>query len=351
MFTDGITVTTIIQGVCEEMNTTDRQMIGRENLLRGNWGEQYVSERLSSCDCFVRHVPQGHDTGVDLYCETTSDDKRPFQHFWCQVKTSRRLKGKNPYITLNRQSKNMKVDYWLKQPIPVFVFVVPDRRNEDNPKEGMIPFYFYIFSAIDFHNNNETIKSVVKIEKIEDLKKFLNEDLLIETFRWDLKSGRVSHLLTSNPSYTITFPKGQTLEFEQKLQESLRWTLRLLADNILDRNDSDSISKAQPYVKMLKILASSIHDEHYETYEVIGKYYHRINDSEKALKNYKTSLELLNKDSKVSRSCMQWKQVFEHIEATITDLESGVITPERNENMGVDVCATKATTSNITISG
>jgi len=194
--------------------------MGRKNLLTGNWGEQYISERLSSCECFVRHVPQGHDTGVDLYCETTSEDKRPFLHFWCQVKTSKKLKGKKPYITLNRQLKNMKVGYWLKQPIPVFIFRVPDLRNEDIPKEGMIPFY--IFSAIDFYDGKEKIQSLLKIQTPEDMKKFLNADLLIQTFRWDLMRGRVSHLPDSKPLYTIIFPNGQTLRFEKKLRQSLR---------------------------------------------------------------------------------------------------------------------------------
>lgn len=330
-----------------ETETNYKKKMGRDNLLTGNWGEQYISERLSSCECFVRHVPQGHDTGVDLYCETTSEDNHPFLHFWCQVKTSKKLRGKKPYITLNRQSKNMNVDYWLKQPIPVFIFIVPDLRNEDIPKAGMIPFY--IFSAIDFYNSKETIQSLLKIQKTEDLNSFLNEDLLIQTFRWDLMRGRVSHLLTFEPSYTIRFPKGQTLKFEEKLQASLRWTLRLLADDILDTNDSESVSKAEPYVEMLEILASSKNDKHYETYKVIGKYYHRIKDSKEALKNYKTSLKLLNEDSKISRNCMQWKPVFTGIEETIRELESGVIATDWTGKIGTDGFATMATNSNVKI--
>ena len=329
-----------------ESETNHKKKMGRKNLLTGNWGEQYISEKLSSCECFVRHVPQGHDTGIDLYCETTSDDKRPFQHFWCQVKTSK-FKGRNSSKKLNRQSENINVDYLLKQPIPVFVFAVPDLRNEDIPKDGMIPFY--IFSAIDFHNSKESIKSLLKVQKTEDLNNFLNEDLLIQTFRWDLMRGRGSHLLTSEPSYTITFPKGQTLEFEEKLQKGLRWTLRLLADDILDTNDSESISKAEHYVKMLEILASSKNDKHYETYKVIGKYYYRIKNSKEALKNYKISLELLNKDSKISRNYIQWEPVFTGIEETIRELESGEIAPEQTHKVGSVDFSTMATNSNVKI--
>jgi len=331
-----------------ESETNHKKKMGRKNLLTGNWGEQYISEKLSSCECFVRHVPQGHDTGIDLYCETTSEDNRPFQHFWCQVKTSK-FKGRNRSKKLNRQSENINVDYLLKQPIPVFVFFVPDLRNEDIAKEGMIPFY--IFSAIDFYNSKEPIKSLLKIQKTEDLNNFLNEGLLIQTFRWDLMRGRVSHLPTPKSLYTIKFPKGQALNFEKKLQNSLRWTLRLLADDILDRNDSNAVSDTKCYAKMLETLAKQIEDKHYETYEVIGKYYHKTGDFEEALKKYKKSLETLHKDPdpEVAKNDIRWKSIFERIEAIIQELESREISIEGNPNGGADVCATMATNSNIKI--
>lgn len=330
-----------------ETETEQRKKMGRENLLTGNWGEQYISERLSFCDCFVRHVPQGHDTGIDLYCETTSDDKRPFLHFWCQVKTSRRLKGKSSRITLNRQSKEMNMDYWLRQPIPVLIFEVPDLRNEDLDRQDMIPFY--IFNAIDFHNEDR-IWSSFRIEKTEQLKAFLNENLLIQTFRWDLMRGRVSHLLSSEPSYTITFPKKQALDFEAKLQESLRWTLRLLADDILsDEDDSESLTKAKPYVASLEILATYIRDKHYETYKVIGDFYRRIGNVNKALENYETSFALLSKDQKISRSCTRWEPVFMFIEEKLRELESGIITPKPTLGPILNDFATPATGNSINI--
>ena len=317
--------------------------MGRENLLRGNWGEQHISERLSSCDCFVRHVPQGHDTGIDLYCETTSEDKQPFLHFWCQVKTSKTFKGKKSRITLNRQSKEMNVDYWLKQPIPVFIFRVPDLRDENIPKGGMIPFY--IFNAIDFRNNQEKINFSIKIEDPEDLKTFLNEDLLIQTFRWDLMRGRVSHLLISEPSYTIRFPKGQCLDFEEKLQQAFRWGLRLLADDILDEKTFESVPRAKPYVKMLEVLASSIDDKHYETYELMGNYYQKAGDVKMALRNYKKSLGILDSDQdpEVSRQDIRWKEVFSRIEKAIKALEAGQKNQVVNGNPATSIFATMAT--------
>jgi len=317
------------------MSQKDKAKRGRQNLLRGNWGEQYIAERLSACECFIRHVPQGHDTGIDLYCETTTDDSASFLHFWCQVKTSKKYKGVKSYITLPR--KNMKVAYWLKQPVPVFIFVVPDFREK-----GIIPFY--IFNAIDFYNNNEKISSLLKVEKPEDLAIFLNNELPKQTFRWDLMRGRISHLPASKPENAIKFPIGQTQNFESKLQESLRWTLRILADDILYRNDSNSISDAKPYVEMLETLAVSKDDKHYETYEVIGKYYFQKQDFQKAIENYKKSLKILQDDQNIKDDDCLWEPVFKRIKDKIRQLESGKNNYVESYNTKQeinDVCATK----------
>lgn len=61
-----------------------------DNQLKGNWGEQYIAANLAAQGCFIRHVTQGHDSGIDLYCETVKD-KTPFLHFWCQIKTKKNI--------------------------------------------------------------------------------------------------------------------------------------------------------------------------------------------------------------------------------------------------------------------
>ena len=63
------------------MKITDQQ-------LKGNWAEQYIAAQLSSQGCLIRHVTQGHDSGIDLYCEKVKDGI-PYLHFWCQIKTKK----------------------------------------------------------------------------------------------------------------------------------------------------------------------------------------------------------------------------------------------------------------------
>jgi len=66
-----------------------------DNQLKGNWAEQYIAHRLAAEDCLVRHVSQGQDSGIDLYCEKLGEDqngkKVPYLHFWCQMVGVRKM--------------------------------------------------------------------------------------------------------------------------------------------------------------------------------------------------------------------------------------------------------------------
>ena len=153
-----------------------------DNQLKGNWGEQYVSSMLSSRGCLVRHVSQGIDTGIDLYCERVKDGN-PYLHFWCQVKTQLKWDPKKQEAKFNPDLKH--IDYWLQQPVPVLVFLVPDGRDKE-----FVPFFIcsYFFDGYK--------KSKYKISSTSDLTNFLDNDLLIETYLWDLMRGKVGHLKT-----------------------------------------------------------------------------------------------------------------------------------------------------------
>ena len=86
-------------------------MIITDEQIKGNWAEQYIASELSSQGCFIRQVTQGHDSGIDLYCETIVNNA-PFLHFWCQIKSSKRYKGIHKQIIFSPLSKHKK--YWLK---------------------------------------------------------------------------------------------------------------------------------------------------------------------------------------------------------------------------------------------
>ena len=99
-----------------------------ENRLKGNYGTSLVMSRLSG-ECLVRPVAADTDVGVDLYCETVAESgpahRRPFLHFWLQVKTGEQCKVDSHGKTASCSLKLDHLDYYREQPVPVFAALVP----------------------------------------------------------------------------------------------------------------------------------------------------------------------------------------------------------------------------------
>ena len=177
----------------------------KEEQLKGNWGEQYIASQLSSCGCLVRHVTQGHDSGIDLYCEST-ENGIPFLHFFAQIKTSIKYDLNKPTCSY-REKNTEKILYWQRQPVPVFIFLVPDERNNGNPP-------YFICSVLDFDNTK--VSSKIKICNPKVLKdKFLRNpndhdefNLINETFKWSLAKGHLSPLPEIEPSGLRWYPEA-----------------------------------------------------------------------------------------------------------------------------------------------
>lgn len=298
------------------------------NQLKGNWGEDYIASNLVAKDCFVRHVTQGLDTGIDLYCETIKNGE-PFLHFWCQVKTKKKWSGDEKEVSIDPSDIEKYREYWLCQPVPVFIFCVPDKRDQYPP--------YYICSAFDYWMLNSK-KSFLKIEYPENLLTFLNEYLPIQTFLWDLKNGKVTSLkITPKPESTLLYPSGFAQEFQKELFRSLTITLWRLNQDILfhEVNPKDVLKKstlnddelkrflnAEPYMKALEILTVGKKDQQYQNYATIGVYYELKKEYGKSLYFYKESLSIINKNPDLDKSNPPWKDVIASINEHIKRVNS-----------------------------
>lgn len=295
-------------------------MVFTDAQLKGNWAEQYIAEQLSKSGCLIRHVTQGHDSGIDLYCETTENGE-PFLHFWCQIKTKNRWKGKIKQLKYSERKKTIK--YWLKQPIPVLIFLIPDLRNEP-----IIPFY--ICNPLEFLFE-KSIKSFIKIKNQKDLSQFLYNDLKILTYIWELKDGKVSHLKTPDEGYTKEWASYFSQAFEPRLRTSIYYTLNRLSFDLifsnrnekflekieLDEEELKQIKKAKPYILTLNKYVNEINDQHYENYVTIGLYFELINKYENALSNMKKALDIIENDKKIDYTIEPWNNVYEEIKENI----------------------------------
>ena len=294
-------------------------MVITDEQLKGNWGEQLIAANLAAEGCFIRHVTQGHDSGIDLYCETVKDNI-PFLHFWCQVKTSKKYCGKKEKVPYTPIKKHR--EYWLTQPVPVFIFLVPDLRSEKKRDGKNTPYY--ICRAFDLQHN-KNIHSFEKIESSEDVSKFLNEDLALETLKWELKDGKVSHLKTPDNDYTKKYLSGIVHEFEPEVLSSLLNTLWRLSQDILYHGISPNnllkkstlnndgkmrFETAIPYMEALEILMEGKNDEQYQNYATMGVYYELKKEYNKSLEYYEKSLSIINSNSNINKNEDSWKKTI-----------------------------------------
>jgi hypothetical protein len=310
-------------------------MVMTDNQLKGNWAEQYIAARLAEKGCLIRHVPQGHDIGIDLYCETT-EENTPFLHFWCQVKTSKNWTGKEKEISYPVEEKEKQ--YWLKQPVPVFVFLVPDLRDEY--AGDFAPFYI---CRTDLLGHGKKLELLGKIESPNDLVHFLREELPYQYFLWELKEGKASYLKTVKNEYSRFFPSSIAQYFEDRLLESLRYTLWRLSHDIMfpneeslnnfkksihDSREEERVKKAEPYVEAYRIIIGiqGYSADHYEVPCVLGLFSELKTEYETALGHYERSLSIIERDKKIDASKGVWKrikeEIQEHIERVKTKISS-----------------------------
>lgn len=318
-------------------------MVMTDNQLKGNWAEQYISARLAERGCLVRHVPQGHDIGIDLYCETI-EEHTPFLHFWCQIKTSNEWNGEKKRISFSSIKKGEK-EYWIKQPVPVFVFLVPDLRDEFT--RAFIPFYI---CRTDLGGDEKKIDSWKKIESSSDLSDFLRKDLPFLYFLWELREGKVSSLKTVKNEYTRFFPSCITQHFENSLLVSLRNTLWRLSHDImfpsveslkkfrlcvLDHTEEERARRAEPYVKAYQIITEiqNYSSGHYEVPCIMGLFSELKTENKRALSYYEQSLSIIERDKIIDTSEGYWKSTKDEVQEHIRRAKRKIERPATSCNL------------------
>lgn len=281
-------------------------MILTDSQLKGNWGEQFIASELAAKGCLVRQVTQGHDTGVDLYCETTWNGI-PFLHFWCQIKTKKMLGQKEKIYYSPPQKQKKHIDYWLKQPVPVFIFIIPSFLRDKQIKK---PYYI----CTPLHIKNGAMPSFLKVMHPNTLHRFL-DSLIFMTQQWDAKDGRLNPIKRPDtPDFFVGFEPGMTLPYKKEILSSIRWGLWRVIDDTLFLGDGQEkshmfydlaplsakrkqrIKEVKPYVEALKCLCEKNQNQtlHWESYYVIGQYHELAKAFDAALIYYEKALAVID---------------------------------------------------------
>lgn len=196
------------------------------NRLKGNYASNLVSLWLSKI-CLVRPVAEGTDIGIDLFCESLAENT-PFGHFWVQVKTipmgniSKGSEGQVAWFDFETRH----LQYWQRQPIPVYVFLVPiDTWPATFPKEiFVICMSRYLIRSGVPKQATIRIKSDGSFEYDildEDLKLFITKIVPWDTQALLLQQGIAAPLSNLSQTLEDIFPAAIGFGHLEKMRKAI----------------------------------------------------------------------------------------------------------------------------------
>jgi hypothetical protein len=242
-----------------------------ENHLKGNYAASYVATRLSAY-CLVRPVASDTDVGIDLYCETIAEKERePHLHFWLQVKSGKQCNVNKKGSKASCAFKKDHLEYWDKQPVPVFAALVPIKvwPISKNPKIYVVPITKKLVFNIDLEKIN-TFKRLYSEwlwmpNSKSSIKEFLNLIVPEVTAQMECKKGIVAEKSEITPKYERNVPFVPVSRFNSKISVQIRHTAaRLILFLYLQGKFVPSLAKFRK--RLAKILDLYPDDKHWETH-------------------------------------------------------------------------------------
>ena len=197
------------------------------NRLKGNYAQAIVCSWLSR-RCLVRSVAEGTDIGVDLYCESVLEDQ-PFLHFWVQVKAipSNNIRTVDGKEEARYSFDRRHLEYWDRQPIPVYAFLVPVTTWPPSQPEKIYGINITRNLVVEGLPENGSVtyraSDSFEAETIDaDLQQFITKIVPADTALLFLKKGIVAPLPKSDPDFDDEFPIGIGWQHLPKILDNMR---------------------------------------------------------------------------------------------------------------------------------
>jgi len=245
------------------------------NRLKGNYGATLVAHMLSQ-RCLVRPVAEGTDIGVDLYCESVTEDGRPFQHFWVQVKTGSQVNVASDRLTAACGFERKHLEYWERQPVPVFALLVPMSDWPPRPPEYIyvVDVTKYLLEHLPPYKENEKIWSRQDIRRLvpgdmNALEWFLYQHVPHFTAARKIRDGVVVPVESPQAGNQVTYlATGYTHRFRDEVLDTIHTTATWGALDLMQPDHPEMV----PYWKrLIAILQQCDCESHYACHVALGR--------------------------------------------------------------------------------
>jgi len=298
-------------------------MIIQNQVLIGNQAELFIAFLLSKY-CLVRPVSSGTDIGIDLYCEIVNDNT-PSTHFWVQVKSSvsdsiTALKDKS--VSYSFKSSHLK--YWNFQPVPVFVFLIPDFNNL-NPNN----FSIYVIDICEYLLNNkiknqksQTIRTKNLIRSKLELENFLYNQVDITSARQKLNLGIIYPTPSSQNEYVKRLYPNGSARFADKILDTIRSSTSFILEELIQKEnenpkDDNAFYKRKRFAKILQTFDDR---QNWEVHYFLGLSYLQDKEYPKALNSFEKSQKIIQLDPRIDQ--MAWTPNKMMVQSKIDQVKS-----------------------------
>jgi hypothetical protein len=297
----------------------------KANILKANQAAFLVSAWLGK-QCLVRPVSEGTDVGVDLFCETIdAPSEQPFLHFWVQVKT-----GATQITVTGEQAKcsfdKEHVDYWCRQPVPAYAFLVPEDQLTNFQKVFIISFVRKrLMDEVPFDSNSKTLASDF-VCSASELSEFADTNVRLDYMMMQIFRGVSEMWPVLRPQYIRRTMSGFRAGFGSAVADQVRHSASATMMDILrmpaqrrrpehDRQLAVLAGVLRPFTEGVQ--PNGYWEEHYEDYWVVGLYLKRSGDAQAARVLLERAIQIIEGDEHFKAQVPHWGAIVNEIRADI----------------------------------
>ena len=292
-----------------------------QNRLIGNEGVAVVATVLSP-KCLVRPVSADTDVGIDLYCETleqiTEAERRPFLHFWVQVKAGLQCRvlgnGEQASCSFDRDH----LDLWMRQPVPVCAALVPPEEEHTQRSIYIVDLTNHLIDHGLPDTGERTIRSVLRIQTDDEaaLAELVDGWVPYTTSRVrSAQIGAIIPLPTYHPRYSKQVPYIPFRRYGDQVYSQVRVTASLAVLNMY--NDRLLIADHQTRWEQFAHISAELDNEHWESHMAQGLALHASGRYDEAAAKYEDARQSILNDKTVAND-PDWQPRFQFIDELVT---------------------------------
>jgi len=273
----------------------------------------------------VRPVAEGTDVGIDLFCETVdTGSRKPFLHFWVQVKGGKQVSVANAKAKCVFEAEH--VNYWARQPVPVYAFLVPEDQLHDLKTVYVVSFVRKMMKQevpIAGHGTRTLETDLVYNTSgdLWNLNTFVDTSVKLDHMLMHIRQGVSAPWPQLSTDYVQSSIKGYRAPYADHVADQVRRSASATMTDLLDLPQLTAEQKRRLAVlaDVLRPFTQGICPEgywqqHWEDYVAMGRWFRLAGDRAVGDKYVRRAIEIIQGDETFKTACPQWQDYVVGIE-------------------------------------